>query len=309
MSATTPETLLEQLFYVTVRLEAQLHGGGTSIGTGFIYKVPVGPDQEVMFIVTNKHVVADAEALTVYFIKQNQDGGPALGSSHRVTISPFSTASFYGHPDDGVDVAVMFLAPMVNVSSDQGIELFFRSIGSNSVPTLAQLDELDAIEDVRFVGYPDGIYDTQNFLPVVRKGTTASYLQHDYEGKPTFLIDASVFPGSSGSPVFIADNGSFTTKDGLFLGSRVWLLGIVAAVRQTERTGHLVIAPTSTVAPVVSEMLDLGIVYKARTIDECVDVLLARNGLVRIDPSAADEPTAAEASASVPSDQQAPDNE
>lgn len=302
MSATLPETLLEQLFYVTVRLEALMPDGGVTVGTGFIYNVPTGEDLSVMFIATNKHVVAGAEAVTVNFIQQNTEGGPALGSSYKVTVAPFSADSYYGHPDPDVDVAVMLLGPLVNAANEAGVQLYYKNIGSNAVPTLAQLDELDAVEDVRFVGYPDGIYDTQNYLPVIRRGTTASYLQHDYEGKPTFLIDASVFPGSSGSPVFIADSGSYATKNGLMVGSRILLLGIVAAVRQTVRTGQLVIAPTSTVTPVVSEMLDLGIVYKSRTIDECVDAVLAMHGLVRLDDSAAAEPTAAEASASEPID-------
>jgi hypothetical protein len=36
-----------------------------------------------------------------------------------------------------------------------------------------------------------------------RRGMTATPPQLDYCGRPTFLIDASVFGGSSGSPVFL----------------------------------------------------------------------------------------------------------
>ncbi|WP_433953594.1 S1 family peptidase [Curtobacterium flaccumfaciens] len=300
MSAAHPETLNEQLFYVTVRLEAQFPDGNTSIGTGFFYDVPTEPDTNATVIVTNKHVLAGASSLTVWFLKKNTDGGPALGHVYPITLGAFSEDNYCGHPDPDIDVAVLPAVPLFQLASDSGNPLFYRSIVSSSVPTLDQLNDLDAVEDVRFVGYPDGIYDKQNYLPVTRRGTTASYLQHDYEGRPVFLIDASVFPGSSGSPVVIADSASYATKTGLKLGGRLLLLGIVAEVRITQRVGDLITLPTSTIVPRVSEMLDLGIVYKARTIDECVDVLLTSNGLSRRGISAADEATASEVAASDP---------
>lgn len=49
----------------------------------------------------------------------------------------------------------------------------------------------------------------------------------DYEGKKEFLIDASIFNGSSGSPILISNLSSFTNPDGrLALGNRFFLLGI-----------------------------------------------------------------------------------
>mgnify|MGYP003291781313 CR=1 FL=1 len=46
-------------------------------------------------------------------------------------------------------------------------------------------------------------YDKKNNLPLVRTGTIASHPRKDFNGLPQFVIDAQVFPGSSGSPVFI----------------------------------------------------------------------------------------------------------
>jgi len=51
-------------------------------------------------------------------------------------------------------------------------------------------------------GYPNGVSDEVNNLPVVRKGITATPMFADYNGKPEFLIDCAIYEGSSGSPIF-----------------------------------------------------------------------------------------------------------
>jgi hypothetical protein len=144
------------------------------------------------------------------------------------------------------------------------------------------IDSLDAIEPVTFIGYPNALYDTFNMTPIARRGWTATPIALDYGGAPKFLIDASVFPGSSGSPVFIFDSGGFGAKEGAFVvGSRLFLVGIVAAVHYYKTTGEIL---TATAQPQVhvDEMIDLGIVYKTRTIVETIDALLATHRKTRL---------------------------
>jgi hypothetical protein len=128
---------------------------------------------------------------------------------------------------------------------------------------------MDAVESVLFVGYPNGLYDTVNFTPLIRRGTTASPYQLDYCGDPTFVIDASVFGGSSGSPVF----RHLPTMDGRALAS-LQLLGIVARVFYRTQEGRIELRPSPTsMEPVAvsQEMLDLGVVYKAHLIRETIE--------------------------------------
>lgn len=42
------------------------------------------------------------------------------------------------------------------------------------------------------------------------------------------MIDAGVFPGSSGSPVFIYNQSSYPTKDGIVIGNRLLFVGIIS---------------------------------------------------------------------------------
>ncbi|MFR3321383.1 MAG: hypothetical protein ACLTSZ_09905 [Lachnospiraceae bacterium] len=81
-----------------------------------------------------------------------------------------------------------------------------------------QIEYFAAIEDITFIGYPSGLYDSVNKLPIIRQGITATPIWNQFNGENVFLIDAGVFPGSSGSPVFIYNHGSYPTKDGIAIG-------------------------------------------------------------------------------------------
>lgn len=160
---------------------------------------------------------------------------------------------------------------------DTGQAAYYMAIGDDLLPTPEQSKDMDAVEQVVFVGYPNGIYDTKNLLPIIRRGTTATPFQIDYEGQPVFLIDASVFPGSSGSPVFIAEFGGHVVQGGLLYDGRLLFLGIIAEVAVREERGRIDFEPIPTAkVPVVktSQMIDLGVVYKSSAVQEAVTDLL-----------------------------------
>ena len=126
--------------------------------------------------------------------------------------------------------------------------------------------ELSKMEDVTIVGYPDGIWDSYNNLPILRRGITATPICYDFENTPKFLIDAAIYGGSSGSPVFIFNQGSYSINNALYAGSRMKLVGIVYAVAQHMITGEMKIIDIPTVNKPISIMQipnNLGVVIKA----------------------------------------------
>ena len=50
------------------------------------------------------------------------------------------------------------------------------------------------LEAIVMVGYPNGLWDKTNNLPIFRKGVLASDYKYDWNGKKEFLIDALCFP-------------------------------------------------------------------------------------------------------------------
>ena len=135
--------------------------------------------------------------------------------------------------------------------------------------------ELNVAENVLFVGYPDNRYDAKNNLPLIRQGLIASHPKYDYNGDPVFIMDAQVFPGSSGSPVYI-DMTFENIKNGqLVIGQKIIkLLGIVA--QTMIRNNKLAAIPTG-VQIATQEVIGLGIVFKSTAIKELIDSMPTSN--------------------------------
>lgn len=278
------DTNAEKLLFSTLRIVTS-----SSIGTGAIIEHEGVTDQwghPSIFLVTNKHVIENTAAGTLTFTRvlgatDLESTGPDVG--RRFTIKVEEQAwSWIGHPDSEIDVACLPLSGLLRQIQHMGMYPFIVATPGSLVPSERDRDYIDAIEDVLFVGYPNGIYDEANNLPIVRRGITATPLYVDYGGKPRFLIDGSVFPGSSGSPVFLYNNGLYSKRNGtpgeMAIGGRVRFLGILASVfyRQNDGTLEFREIPSSLEAVVKGhEMLDLGIVYKASTVFETIDYAIS----------------------------------
>jgi hypothetical protein len=198
-------TLFDQLFFITVYLKGHAANGDSWTGTGFVYRVPIEDEEgDALFLVTNKHVALDADRVQVRFISGSDADftAPRLGSCETIVLS---RNFFYGHPDDDIDVCVAPISQPVRELHAEGRFVYFKTIVDTTAFDALDDGAVNAIEAVTFVGYPDGLFDSHSYLPIARHGYTATPPAVDYEGKPQFLIDASVFPGSSGSPVVIAE--------------------------------------------------------------------------------------------------------
>ena len=137
------------------------------------------------------------------------------------------------------------------------------------------------------VGYPIGIWDSVNNMPLLRAGVTSTAPGRDYEGRAEFVIDAACYPGSSGSPVLLWDNGPYMKKTGetVMGGYRIKLLGILYAGPMQTTTGEIqvVTIPTKQVSVALSRTpVNLGFVIKAKKIQD-FDSVLAK---MSITPSA-----------------------
>ncbi|MEC5160441.1 MULTISPECIES: trypsin-like peptidase domain-containing protein [unclassified Janthinobacterium] len=267
------ESMAENLFFTTVRIDTVSNDGNNGSGTGFLYTHRISETEHAIFIVTNKHVVEGMRAGALTF-HQRKDGKPNLGNGFRLEVHDWPQA-WFGHPFKDIDIAILPFIPLeAHIKQQYNVDLFFRCVDSSMVPTPEQFELLDAIESVTFIGYPNGVWDKKNLIPVARRGTTATPLSVNFEGTPRFVIDASVFGGSSGSPVFILNQGMITDKRGnTSIASRVLFVGVVAAVFFRTALNEIIAVPIPTqTRPMVvqQEMIDLGVVFKAETVVETV---------------------------------------
>lgn len=215
-----------QLLFTTVPIWVEKPGGVTVSATAFIYNVPVAdkPGQFIPLLLTNHHVVEGATRALVELVERAGDQ-PAPDKRVRAQLDANLLTA---RTDAALDLAAMPLGPLLNQLEQTGRPAFFRSVGPELIPPQATIDDLAAMEEIVFIGYPSGLRDVRNATPLVRRGITATPVWNDFEGEPAFLIDAGVFPGSSGSPVFILNQGAYATKQGLVVGNRLFFLGVIS---------------------------------------------------------------------------------
>lgn len=65
---------------------------------------------------------------------------------------------------------------------------------------------VDLGERVTVLGYPEGLVDKHNYLPIQRSGSIASAYGESFQNCPKFLLDANLHGGTSGSPVIRTSN-------------------------------------------------------------------------------------------------------
>lgn len=194
-----------------------------SRGTAFFFSHGLKDGSNIPLLVTNRHVVEGVE--NGYFeINLSKDGMP---QSETLKVN-FNHGFFSSKELGDLDIAVAPIAPALSFMEGNGKPAFYRSVDVGIAPSEKDVDEFAALEEVTFIGYPSGLYDEKNKTPLIRRGITATPIWNDYQGERAFLIDASVFPGSSGSPVFIFNQGSYPTRNGIAIGSRLYFVGVVS---------------------------------------------------------------------------------
>ena len=266
-------SLSEMITYSTVLIRCEYANGTKGSGTGFI--VNLCNDERnhtcIPVLITNDHVVASSIRTVFEFCKADENGDP-------IDTLPFSFTyegnAWIHHPDKEVDLCCLLLAEALNRLKENNIKIFYVPLETNVIPSNDQLSELSAVEEVLMFGYPIGLSDTYNHKPIVRRGITASHPNKDYQGKKEILVDMACYPGSSGSPVFILNQGSYVTPNGLFVGNRVYLLGILFSSLQYDTKGTLQISilPNAPV-PITPIHINLGVMIKSARIIEFEKIL------------------------------------
>ncbi len=257
-----PECISEKMMYNTVRIVTK---DGDSCGTGSFFNFIV--DQKIIpTIITNKHVVKydKNQEVTLYLHTANNLGNP--DGNLQINYKP----SWRFHKEQ--DLCYCYLNPIrEQVKQKFNKNLYIISNDEKIIPNSEKLLEFSPLEELVMIGYPIGLWDKINNYPIFRKGYTACHPAVDFNNKGIGLVDMACFPGSSGSPVFILNEGSYKDKKNkTFIGSsRIFLIGFLFSVPVYNASGELkinVISTNNTISTNTPIMTNLGYYIKSSEI-------------------------------------------
>ena len=244
--------------YSTIRLVTN----SGSKGTGFFFQFKIN-SKNIPIIITNKHVINENKNEEVNFFLHAKNEQGLDKENINIKFKP----DWYFHDDK--DLCFCFFAPLLYQIKEQlKKEVFFRPITEDLIWNNKKLEELSAIEDIVMVGYPIGLWDERNNLPLFRKGITASHPAIDFNDKNIGVVDIACFLGSSGSPIFILNENGFSDKKGTMLlgAKRLVFLGVLFQGPQFSAKGDLIIENIPTQQRVISTtplMINLGYYIKS----------------------------------------------
>jgi hypothetical protein len=236
----------QQIEHTAILLRTLDSQGKQYSGTGFFFNFFEIGDQTVTSIVTNKHVVAGMKKISMRWTRRTPAKEPDIGNVVNVEIEDVAQRVI-NHPDPNVDLAIIAISDLLTKYANENRPIY--SIGCNEklIASEADLQKFQPIEEVLVVGFPDGYSDSTNNIPIFRRGVTATPVSLRFENKKQFMIDAAIYHGSSGSPVFLYNVGGWINENGQpQMGARFGLMGVVWGVYETATEGEIRIIPAPT---------------------------------------------------------------
>jgi hypothetical protein len=195
-------------------LVATIADAGAFQGTGFFYQQfapadvqhPEWKKVEKLWLVSNRHVifprVADQELVpssVTFHLRKVQDDSLLWDPIAVPRDSLLERARV--HPEASIDVCIVDVLGLVLDKLKSGGQFVqWLGVSTDSLPGKNNIF-VEAGDDVIVIGYPRSFYDQTNLYPVLKAGIIASKWDAYFNGMPHFLIDAKLFPGSSGSIV------------------------------------------------------------------------------------------------------------
>ncbi len=265
-------SLSERVTYSTVLIRCKYKNGSSGTGTGFIMRLCEDKQDgtHIPVIITNKHVVEDYVECSFEFCLKGNDGNPI---DTKIYTFVYNNYNWIYHPDSNVDLCCLPIAEALNQTKKNNVDIFYLAFGLDILPTNTDIQNMTAMESVTMVGYPIGISDNYNHKPVIRRGTTATHYRKNYNGKPEVLLDIACHPGSSGSPVFLLEEGLCRNGNTYSFGSQIKLIAVLYGGHEQTKAGALTFNNIPTMPkPIFAIPINLGVAVKANEILKFEDI-------------------------------------
>jgi len=265
---------LDKLIYATVRIESLDGDNCIGTGTGFFFNFLLGNSQRMELILTNKHVIHQNAKALRFCLHEAQDIEGNLtptGTFLRMKCDDF-LKYWFPHPDPNIDLGALLFTPIKKHINDQlGKYILTAPLTQEHIKNDKELkDTTNIAEQVLMLGYPLGLWDEHNGLPIARQGIAATPPAIDYLKESKGLVDIACFGGSSGSPIIICKHENFHTNKMSYFRNKFILLGLLSSgyldTQQVEVEIKEIPTAISTSVVTNTQTIYLGIYVKAKEI-------------------------------------------
>ena len=236
------------------------------IGTGFFFYFNY-KDKYIPVIITNCHVINDSSVGKFKFHSSKIVDNKNVPGEEMIEIKIDDFESrWIKHPDPKIDLCAMPVNYIFEYCKKQSKNPFTIYLTENFIPTNVHLNDFDVVEDILMFGYPNGLVDLKNDLPLIRRGITATHPAIDFNDESIGVIDAACFPGSSGSPIILHQYNKPNKKGIVEAGlSSYFLLGILFSGPYMKINGEIEIIPIPmNSTPKSQMMIHLGYYIKSK---------------------------------------------
>ena len=186
-----------------------------SVGTGFLVFRKVNHDKGHIFLITNKHVLPKEGKTQSITVRVNTQSGDKLIVCEIEILIVGKDGKYLSsvllHPKEKFDVAAIHITEEVIKHNIIGAWIPYSLFATKEI---LLKENITVGDEIFLLGYPGAIYDPRNISPVLRQGIISTMPSEGYTFNRIlrqklnlpgqidgFLIDANVFPGSSGSLV------------------------------------------------------------------------------------------------------------
>lgn len=262
--------------YTVVKIEGESYQrpGAINSGTGFFYRVDseFGP---ILVIATNKHVIDGLDVLRFHMALADENGKRVFAPAELKDVQ-VAEYPIFRHPDPKVDLALIACEPLIDDIVNRGQKPYVMPLTAKNLPPDWMVEKLTALTNVVMVGFPNGLMDTVNNLPISRRGTLSTHYFADYNGEKNFVVDIAAFGGSSGSPVFAHFEIKAPTKTGFNIGEgAAYFIGILHSGPTLSAQGQVISEPVPTSRQITqtSLMMHLGFCAKAELLQDFIPLV------------------------------------
>lgn len=278
------KTLDDNFLFSTVFIENK---STDKNGTGFLTFRRVKEKQNVLYLVSNKHVLMpkpvspsqtkNLRAIAAISINTQSSGDIIKVTRDIVLRDDKGGLLVKGHLNPKVDVAGVILTKYFqDIFTKQDQQLLGIPEDRFADKDFLEKHFVSIGDEALVIGYPLSLVEEGHVIPIARGVRIATKLDYDFQKLPVFLVDGTIIRGTSGSPVILPIQPYVWTekhKLNLFKIQENQLVGIISGtIRDWEMIIRRFVTMDVSREFSVAGNANLGIAFKVETVREVMDL-------------------------------------